>query len=127
MEKRFDAVRPKEGKTHQDAMNGVVAQTFRQWNKGPGLPQSPHVPPGPMASQFNRANFDPSELYVLTLPGTVGCRLDPGDSGLDNLYMAGDWTRTSINGGAAEAAFESGRRAAALIAQRYCGASKPKM
>jgi len=126
MEKRFDAIAPKEGKKHQDAMTGVVAQAFAQWSKGPGLPQTPHIPQGKMASQFNHANFDPSELYVQTLPGTVDSRLDPGDSGLDNLYLAGDWTRTSINGGSAEAAFESGRRAADLIAQRYCAASKPK-
>ena len=125
MEKRSDLV-PHKGQTHQQAMDAVVAQEFTQWNQTPGLPQSSHIPQGKMISQFNHANFDPSELYVQTLPGTVDSRLGPGDSGLDNLYFAGDWTRTSINGGSAEAAFESGRKAAALIEQKYCVASKPK-
>ena len=33
-------------------------------------------------------------------------------SGVANLFLAGDWVRTSINGGSVEAAFEAGQRAA---------------
>jgi len=69
--------------------------------------------------RFNRANVDPSESYVQTFPGSVKYRLAPDDSGLDNLYLAGDWTKSRINGGSAEAAFESGRLAAAAIAARF--------
>ncbi len=64
---------------------------------------------------YNRANVAYSELYVLSLPGSIKYRLAPGKSGFDNLYLAGDWTLTSINGGCAEAAFESGMAAACAI------------
>ncbi|MGH9041613.1 MAG: NAD(P)-binding protein, partial [Acidimicrobiia bacterium] len=44
-------------------------------------------------SQFCRANVDPSDRYVLSLPGTARFRLDPGNSGYQNLFLAGDWTK----------------------------------
>jgi uncharacterized protein with NAD-binding domain and iron-sulfur cluster len=68
-----------------------------------------------VVASYGRANVAYSELYVQTLPATVTYRLDPGWCGLKNLYLAGDWTRTSINGGCAEAAFESGLRASCAI------------
>ncbi len=66
-------------------------------------------------SQYWKANIDPSERYVLSVPGSVKYRMAPGDSGFDNLYLAGDWTRTQINGGSVEAATESGLLAAQAI------------
>lgn len=71
--------------------------------------------PDALASQYLRANIDPSERYVLSLPGTVHYRLDPGNSGFANLYLAGDWTETRMNSGCVEAAVESGMRAARAI------------
>ncbi|GMQ86257.1 MAG: hypothetical protein BMS9Abin07_1830 [Acidimicrobiia bacterium] len=68
--------------------------------------------------QYFRANIDPSERYVLTPPGTVHLRLDPAESGFDNVYPAGDWVHTSVNGGSAEAAIEAGNLAAAAIIDR---------
>ena len=68
-----------------------------------------------LTSAYYRANVAWSELYVQTLPGSVRFRLAPGASGFGNLYLAGDWTLTSINGGCAEAAFESGLHAACAI------------
>lgn len=68
--------------------------------------------------QYFRINIDPSERYVLTLPGTVDARLSPGDSGLSNLVLAGDWTKTRLNAGCAEAAFESGHVAAEVLLAR---------
>ena len=64
------------------------------------------------SAQYLRVNVDPSERYVLSLPGTTRHRLAPEDSGFRNLLLAGDWTRTSVNGGSVEAAVESGQRAA---------------
>jgi uncharacterized protein with NAD-binding domain and iron-sulfur cluster len=52
---------------------------------------------------------------VQSLPGTLRYRLKPGWRGIPNLYLAGDWTWSSVNGGCAEAAFESGMRAASAI------------
>lgn len=62
-----------------------------------------------------RANVAYSEQYVLSLPGTIQHRLPPDGSGFANLYLAGDWTKTSINAGCVEAAFESGKGAAQAI------------
>jgi uncharacterized protein with NAD-binding domain and iron-sulfur cluster len=70
-------------------------------------------------AQFWRANIDPTERYVLSVPGSLSARLAPGDSDFANLYLAGDWTRTTLNGGCAESAIESGILAArALIKER---------
>ena len=66
-------------------------------------------------SQFWRGNIDPTERYVLSVPGSSKHRLAPGASGFENLYLAGDWTVTSLNSGCAEAAIESGMRASQAI------------
>ena len=68
-----------------------------------------------LASQFIRANWAPSERYVQSLPGTDKYRLKPGDSGYDNLVLAGDWTDCGFNAGCVEAATMSGLLAARAI------------
>lgn len=72
-----------------------------------------------LANQYYRANVAASERYILTPPGTVRYRLAPDGSGFTNLWLAGDWTRTTINGGSVEAAVESGLVAARSIDGRY--------
>lgn len=67
-------------------------------------------------AQYFRANIDPSERYVLSVPGSTGYRLRPDQSGFDNLFLAGDWTYNGINAGCVEAAVMSGMRAAAGLA-----------
>lgn len=76
--------------------------------------------PEKLAAQYFRANIDPSERYVLSLPGTIKHRLPPGDPGFANLVVAGDWTLSSINGGSVEAAVESG-----MLAAQALGANVP--
>jgi uncharacterized protein with NAD-binding domain and iron-sulfur cluster len=71
-----------------------------------------------VVDSYSRVNLAWSELYVQSLPGSIQYRLEPGGSGFDNLFLAGDWTRTSINGGCAEAAFESGMKTARAIQTR---------
>jgi hypothetical protein len=66
-------------------------------------------------AQFLRANFQPTERYVLTRAGSVAYRLGAGESGFENLKMAGDWTRNGIDGGSVEAAVTSGMQAARAI------------
>ncbi len=85
------------------------------WPVKSGAPSIPSL----ISYRFNRANVDPSESYVQTFPGSVKYRLAADGSGVDNLYLAGDWTKTRINGGSAEAAFESGRMAASAIASKF--------
>lgn len=66
--------------------------------------------------QYWRANISPSERYVLSLPGTLQYRLEPGQSGYSNLFLAGDWTKVpEINAGCVEAAAMSGLAAASAL------------
>jgi uncharacterized protein with NAD-binding domain and iron-sulfur cluster len=63
-------------------------------------------------SQFWRANVDPSERYVLSLPGSDKYRLRTDASGYQNLVLAGDWIDCGLNAGCLEAAVMSGFQAA---------------
>ena len=75
--------------------------------------------PARLDAQYLRANVAGTDRYVTTPAGSVDARLDPGDSGFDNLVLAGDWTHNGIDGGCVEAAVISGERAAeALIGRR---------
>jgi uncharacterized protein with NAD-binding domain and iron-sulfur cluster len=67
--------------------------------------------------QFWRANFELTERYVITVPGSVAHRLWPHESGYDNLKLAGDWTHNGIDGGSVEASVTSGM----LAAKAICG------
>ena len=70
-----------------------------------------------LLGQYVRANFAPTERYVLSLPGTIRYRLWPDQSGYENLLLAGDWTRNGIDAGSIESAVTSGM----LAAQAICG------
>ena len=63
------------------------------------------------ASQFCRANIDPTERYVPSHTGSTKHRLAPWESGYDNLTLAGDWTYTGLNVGSVECTVMSGRLA----------------
>mgnify|MGYP006272052743 FL=1 len=67
----------------------------------------------PWEVQYFRANYEPTERYVLSVPGSTTARLRADRSGFSNLWLAGDWTYTGINAGCVEAAAMSGMRAAA--------------
>ncbi len=77
-----------------------------------------------LTSQYVRANVDPSDRYVQSLPGSGAFRLKPGDSGFRNLVVAGDWTDCGLNAGCVEAATRSGILAARAIAERCSLESK---
>ena len=61
------------------------------------------------------ANVDPSERYILSLPGTTRYRISPLDNTYDNLTIAGDWTSCGFDVGCVEAAVMSGKLAAHAI------------
>jgi uncharacterized protein with NAD-binding domain and iron-sulfur cluster len=71
-----------------------------------------------LAAQYVRANLDPSDRYVQSLPGTGRLRLAPGRTGFANLAVAGDWTACGLDAGCVEAATRSGVLAARAIASR---------
>jgi uncharacterized protein with NAD-binding domain and iron-sulfur cluster len=72
----------------------------------------------PLKSQFVRVNVDPSDRYVMCVPGSDHHRLRSDESGFDNLFLAGDWTDNGINAGCIEAAVLSGLQAANAIVGR---------
>jgi uncharacterized protein with NAD-binding domain and iron-sulfur cluster len=76
----------------------------------PGAPHSTGA--DRFASQFWTANVNPSDRYVLSLPGTASDRISPLDNSYDNLTVAGDWTACGFIVGCVEAAVISGRLAA---------------
>jgi uncharacterized protein with NAD-binding domain and iron-sulfur cluster len=69
-------------------------------------------------AQYLRANVDPSDRYVLSLPGTGRLRLRADESGYRNLVLAGDWIDTGLNAGCIEAAVMSGIQAANAVTGR---------
>ena len=78
---------------------------------GPGGPTGPDR----FEHQYWRANTDPSDRYVQSLPGSDRHRIRPGESGYANLVLAGDWTDCGLNAGCVEAATRSGVLAARAI------------
>ena len=69
-------------------------------------------------SQFWRANVDPSERYVLSVPRSTAKRLRASAPDFDNLWVTGDWTYNGVNAGCVEAAVMSGRLTASAMSGR---------
>ena len=65
--------------------------------------------------QYYRINIDPSERYILSLPGTAQYRPRADQSGFRNLVLAGDWLATGLNAGCVEAAVMGGLQASRAI------------
>ncbi|HEY0136755.1 MAG TPA: hypothetical protein VGB85_21885, partial [Nannocystis sp.] len=70
---------------------------------------------GRLAAQVARANIDPTELYILSVRGSLRHRLRCDESGLDNLVLTGDWLRNGLNIGCIESAVMSGMQAARAL------------
>jgi uncharacterized protein with NAD-binding domain and iron-sulfur cluster len=71
-----------------------------------------------LASQHVRANVDPSDRYVQSLPGSGIHRLRADQSGYNNLVLAGDWIDNGLNAGCIEAATLGGFQAANALMGR---------
>lgn len=69
-------------------------------------------------SQFWTANVNPSDRYVLSLPGSLQHRISPLDDTYDNLTITGDWTDCGHQAGCVEAAVMAGRLSAHAISQQ---------
>lgn len=65
--------------------------------------------------QYFRVNIDPSERYMLSVPGSTAVRLKAHESGFGNLFLTGDWTYTSISAGCIECAVMSGLHCAEAV------------
>jgi uncharacterized protein with NAD-binding domain and iron-sulfur cluster len=66
-------------------------------------------------AQFWTGCWNPSDRYVLSVPGSVRARLPSAGTGYRNLVMAGDWTLTALSVGCVEAAVMSGMHAARAL------------
>lgn len=69
-------------------------------------------------TQFHTANVNPTDRYVLSVPGSYRYRISPLDTTYDNLTVVGDWTNCGHNLGCVEAAVMSGRLGAHAISRR---------
>jgi uncharacterized protein with NAD-binding domain and iron-sulfur cluster len=78
----------------------------------------PGFDPDLVVSCYSRANVEPSDRYVQSLPGTGRWRLPADGSGYDNLFLAGDWIDSGLNAGCIEAAVLSGLEAANAVRGR---------
>lgn len=61
--------------------------------------------------QYWRANIDPTERYVNSMPGSVHHRKKAWESDYVNMALAGDWTYNGMNIGSIESAATSGAMA----------------
>jgi uncharacterized protein with NAD-binding domain and iron-sulfur cluster len=71
-------------------------------------------------SQYTRVNLDPTERYVLSVPGSTAFRLRADQLPFANLVLSGDWTYNGINAGCVEAAVMGGMFASRAL----CGYPK---
>lgn len=69
------------------------------------------------AQQHFQANYEGSDRFTMTLPGTLEYRISPLDYSVVNMTIAGDWTRCGFDEGCIEAAVMSGM----LAAHAICG------
>lgn len=72
--------------------------------------------PARLGSQYTRVNIDPTERYVLSVPGSTQYRLRADQLPFENLVLAGDWTENGINAGCVEAAVMGGMFASRALA-----------
>jgi uncharacterized protein with NAD-binding domain and iron-sulfur cluster len=65
-----------------------------------------------LKSQYWVGCWNPSDRYVMSVPGSSQYRLPSAGTGYHNLVMAGDWTLNAIAAGCVESAVMSGMHAA---------------
>ncbi len=71
-------------------------------------------------AQYWQAGINPSDRYVLSVPGSTKYRLKTDESGFDHLYLTGDWINNGYNSGCIEATVMSGMQTAqAILKQRF--------
>ncbi len=119
-------VATEKARVKQEAIDWIANNLLSLWpNSGNGSgtfdwnrladPRAQQNGPDRLDAQLVQANINPSDRYVLSVPNSVQCRLPADGSGIQNLYLAGDWVRTGLNAGCFEAAVMAGRQAARAV------------
>lgn len=125
--KAGESQRDADERAKQQALTLLKQEASPIWPQGtsPRDPQSLAwdklvAPPGVRGqerfeAQYWRANVDPVERYVLSLPGTSQYRMQAGGSGFSGLILAGNWINTGFNIASIETAVISGMQAARVL------------
>jgi uncharacterized protein with NAD-binding domain and iron-sulfur cluster len=113
-EVRRSAERFLEGPIRDVWPNAFDADGRFRWSVLKAPDETPCASDGPerFATQYWRANINPSDRYVIPTPGSLRHRISPLDTGYDNLTVAGDWTDSGFHSGCVEGAVMSGLLAA---------------
>ena len=69
-------------------------------------------------AQYVRSNCEPSERITLALPGATQHRMRAGETGYENLVVAGDWIENGILMACMEGAFVGGLMAGDALLER---------
>ena len=86
------------------------------------------IGPGRLEAQYIRGNVNPSDRYVMSVPGSSAFRPRTDETNLTNLLVTGDWIQNGIQGGCAEAAVMAGLQTARAICgspERIVGDTTP--
>lgn len=68
-----------------------------------------------LEAQYIRCSVNPSDRYVLSVPGSTKYRPRTEETNLKNLFVTGDWLQTGIQGGCAEGAVMAGLQTSRAI------------
>lgn len=100
----------------QDALVGAEAEAWlSKWQEGLFGWLGPTSYLDAYAHFYSRANASADQRYVLSVANSTKFRLRPDESGFDNLFLAGDWTRSTLSLGCAEGATMSGLEAGRAV------------
>ena len=89
----------------QEEMRSVWPLAFMKGSTAEALAIYRHV----------QANFEGSDRYTLSEPGSISHRISPLNRSVENMTVAGDWTACGLDVGCVEAAVMSGMLAARAI------------
>jgi len=97
-----------------------------RWQEGILGWLGPTYDPRAFVELYPRANINHDERYVLSVANSTKYRLRPDESGFSNLFLAGDWTRSTLNLGCAEGATMSGLEAGRAVMRVVEGEPLPR-
>ncbi|WP_417731786.1 NAD(P)-binding protein [Rosistilla oblonga] len=95
--------------------DSYTAEGEFRWDRLVDLQSPESVGKDRFDAQFWCANVNPTDRYIQSLAGTTQYRVGAGESGFENVVLAGDWIRTGLNVGCIESATNGGLMAARAI------------